>query len=112
MRLFKFIACGVVFLAAFNVQAGCSDREYITYQNYDRYLDANPDVPDYQLRVIFSRRVGMSPDSLKNLYVRCLDRWTNASPKEVAAYRDKSIKEFVKDCSNRPKDDPICRSVR
>ncbi len=55
--------------------ANCSDAEYKVFQEYDRFLDANPSISDDQLRSAFAKKKGMKPSALKDLYVRCLWRW-------------------------------------
>jgi len=91
--------------------ATCSDSEYRIYQQYDRFLDANPSIPDYELRRVFARRVAIQPDALKNLYTRCVMRWSEQNPAESRAHRQKSLEDFARDCAQRPANDPYCSSV-
>jgi len=90
--------------------ANCSDAEYRVYQQYDQFLEANPSVPDDQLRLVFAKKVGMQPSSLKNLYIRCTMRWSEQSPSESKVYLKKDLESFAKDCTQRP-NDPYCKSV-
>lgn len=91
--------------------ATCSDSDYRVYHQYDRFLDANPSIPDYELRRVFSKKVGMQPDVLKNLYTRCVMRWSKQNPAESIAHVQKSLEGFAKDCAQRPANDPYCKSV-
>jgi hypothetical protein len=61
----------------------CSNSEYATFKRYDSYLDANPTIDDDRLRANFAARVGMRPVVLKDLYFRCLSRWTAHEPQEA-----------------------------
>jgi hypothetical protein len=80
------------FIAIFSASsnAACSDSEYRIYQQYDKFLDANPSTPDHELRIVFAKNIGMQPSALKNLYVRCVNRWANQNPSE----RDDYIKKL------------------
>jgi len=89
----------------------CSDSEYSTYQKYDRFLEANPSVHDYELRTLFARKVGMQPTALKNLYMRCTMKWTEQSPDETKAHIKKELEGFAKECAQRPANDPYCKAV-
>ena len=50
---------------------GGAQQEYAIYQQYDKFLDAYPSVSDDELRQVFAKRVGMKPEALKNLYIKC-----------------------------------------
>lgn len=89
----------------------CSDSEYSTYQKYDRFLEANPSIPDHDLRAVFAKKVGMEVTSLKNLYIRCTMRWAEQSPSEAKAFHQKELEGFAKDCAQRPANDPYCKVV-
>ena len=93
-----------------NSGATCSNSEYGIYQQYDKFLDANPSTPDYELRTVFARKVGMQPSALKNLYIRCTMRWSEQSPSESNAYLKKELEGFAKDCAKQPGNDPYCKS--
>lgn len=73
--------------------AECSDSEYRVYQKYDRFLQDNPSVPDYELRTIFAKKVRMQPSALRELYSRCNRRWTQQSPGEVDDYVTNILKQ-------------------
>lgn len=89
----------------------CSDSEYTTYKKYDRFLKANPSIPDHELRAVFAKKVGMQATSLKNLYIRCTMRWTEQSPTEAKAFDQKGLEGFANDCAQRPANDPYCKAV-
>jgi hypothetical protein len=89
--------------------AACSDSEYSIYQRYDKFLEAYPSIPDYDLRPVFAKKVGMKPDALKNLYVRCTVRWTSQSPEESRAFAKSELEGLAKDCAHRS-NDPACKA--
>ncbi len=91
--------------------ATCTDSDYRIYHQYDSFLDANPSIPDYELRRVFAKKVGMQPDALKYLYTRCVMRWSEQNPAESKAHLQKSLEGFAKDCAQRPANDPYCKSV-
>jgi hypothetical protein len=90
--------------------ATCSDSEYRIYQQYDRFLENNPSRSDTELRTIFARNVGMQPQALKNLYVRCVTRWADRNPSEVQGHLKSEIEGFAKECAQRPANDPYCKA--
>lgn len=107
----KVLAVICVALLSTTANARCSDSEYRIYQAYDKFLDANSSLPDYELRTVFAREIGMEPSELKNLYARCTMRWSEQSPSESRAYLKKELEGFAKDCAQRPSSDPYCKSV-
>lgn len=108
---FKLLVAACVALLSATANASCSDSEYRVYQQYDKFLDANQSVPDYELRKIFAKKVGMQPDSLRNLHTRCTMRWSEQRPSESKAYLKNELEGFAKDCAQRPANDPYCKSV-
>ena len=90
--------------------SNCSSSEYQIYQKYDAFLAAYPNIPDSDLRQVFSRKVGMKPSALKDLYLRCAQAWVDQNPEESAANLKKSKSDFAKDCAMRPANDPLCKA--
>ena len=70
--------------------SNCSSSEYQIYQKYDAFLDAYPNIPDSDLRQVFSRKVGMKPSALKDLYLRCSYASVDQTPSKSAANLNKT----------------------
>lgn len=109
-KLIMTTICFCVVGASTYATAQCSDSEYRIYQQYDKFLDANPSTPDTELRVIFARKIGMEPTKLRMLYARCVERWVKQNPKQSQDHFQKELDGFVKSCSKTP-NDPICKSA-
>lgn len=83
IKMFVATSIAITSSASF---AQCSDSEYRIYQKYDKFLSDNPSVPDYELRAVFAKKVGMQPSALRELYSRCNRRWLKQSPGEADEY--------------------------
>ena len=93
MKILNIKLLVAAFIAIFSAasNAACSDSEYRIYQQYDKFLDTNPSTPDYELRIVFAKNIGMQPSALKDLYVRCVNRWANQNQSE----RDDYLKKLI-----------------
>ena len=92
MRNISILIVVVCFFVGASANAACTNKEYKIYQAYDRFLNENPSIPDYELRVIFAKKINMSSAGLKNLYMNCLFRWAEENPRETGRHVDKIIK--------------------
>ena len=86
--------CGILSIASTSY-AQCSDKEYVIFKKYDAYLDANPNMNDDRARSNFSAKSGMRPAELKDLYFRCLIRWSSKEPEQVKKVAQKSAAQMA-----------------
>lgn len=111
----QFVAAttlAITVLTGTGARAACSDSEYKVYQKYDVLLEANPQVSTTELRTRYAKQIGMAPQSLKELHMRCSARWANDNREEASEYARKGLEDMKRDCLSRPANDAACAAIR
>lgn len=80
IKLTNLLIGACITLLSSSSYAACSDNEYRLYKEYDASLEANPSIPDSEIRDVYAKKFRMKPSALKDLYFRCTYRWTEQRP--------------------------------